>query len=64
MSNGMIDTVVRSSINTSIVNSIPAIGALKIPAIPAAAPQPTNIIKMRGDSLNAWPRLEPIAAPV
>ena len=60
----MIDEAVRSSISTSIVNSIPAIGALNIPAIPAAAPHPTSIISNRGDNRNALPRFEPIAAPV
>ena len=61
---GITDTVVRSSISTSRVNSMPAIGALKIPAIPAAAPQPTIIIRIRGDMRNQAPRLDPMAAPV
>ncbi len=43
----------RSIISTSRVNSIPAIGARKIPAIPAAAPQPTRIISILGDMRNA-----------
>ena len=42
--NGTNEAIVRSSINTSIVNTIPAIGALKIPAMAPAAPQP--IIKV------------------
>ena len=33
--------IVRSIISTSRVKTIPAIGALKIPAIAPAAPQPT-----------------------
>ena len=61
---GMTDTVVRSIISTSSVNSIPAIGALNIPAMPAAAPHPTIIISTRGDMRNACPRVEPMAAPV
>ena len=44
MSKGMTDTVVKSIISTSIVNSTPAIGALNMPAMPADAPQPTRII--------------------
>ena len=35
ISSGITVTVVRSSISTSSVKSIPAIGALNIPAIPA-----------------------------
>ncbi len=64
ISRGITDTVVRSSISTSRVKSMPAIGALKMPAIPAAAPQPTSIISIRGDIRNTRPRLEPMAAPV
>ncbi len=64
ISKGIIDTVVRSSISTSMVNSMPAIGALNMPAIPAAAPQPTRIIRMRGDIRKCAPRFEPMAAPV
>ncbi len=55
---------VRSSISTSRVKSIPAMGARKMPAMPAAAPQPTRIISRRGDRRNACPTLEPMAAPV
>ena len=52
---GITDAAVKSSIRTSRVNSIPAMGALKIPAMPAAAPHPTSIINMRGDILNKLP---------
>ncbi len=41
---GTKEAIVRSSISTSRVNTIPAIGALKIPAIAPAAPHP--IIKV------------------
>ena len=64
ISSGITDTVVRSSISTSRVKSMPAMGALKMPDIPAAAPQPTSIISTRGDMRNACPTFEPIAAPV
>ncbi len=64
ISSGITDTVVRSIISTSRVKSIPAMGALKMPAMPAAAPQPTNIIRMRGERRNICPMLEPMAAPV
>ena len=64
ISRGITDTVVRSSMSTSSVKSIPAMGALNMPAMPAAAPQPTSIISMRGDRRKAEPRLEPIEAPV
>ncbi len=44
INNGIKLTMVRSSINTSITNTIPAIGALKIPAIAPADPQPIRSI--------------------
>ena len=62
--NGITDTVVKSIISTSMANNIPAIGALKIAATPAAAPLPTSIIKICGDIRNKLPKLDPIAAPV
>ena len=46
ISNGMIDVRVMSIINTSSVNTSPAIGALKMPPIAPAAPQPTSNIKV------------------
>ena len=64
ISSGITETVVRSSISTSRVKSMPAMGALNIPAMPAAAPQPTRIIRILGDILNMEPRFEPIAEPV
>ena len=64
MSSGITDTVVKSIISTSMANSIPAIGALKMPATPAAAPLPTSIISICGDMRNRLPRFDPIAAPV
>lgn len=39
-------------------------GALKIPAMAPAAPQPTSNINVRCSILNTLPRLEPIAEPV
>ena len=64
MSSGITVAPVRSIISTSRVKSIPAMGARKMPAIPAAAPHPTRSISTLGDSRNAWPMLEPMAAPV
>ncbi len=63
-SNGIIDDIVRSRSKTSITNSIPATGALKIPAIAPAAPQPTSIIRLCCSSLKNLPRLDPMAEPV
>ena len=39
---GTMEATVRSSINISSVNTIPAIGALKMPDTAPAAPQPTR----------------------
>ena len=64
ISNGITEAAVKSSISTSTVNNIPAIGALKMPAIPAAAPHPTRIINNRGDRRKKLPKLLPIDAPV
>ena len=64
MSSGITDSVVRSIMSTSNVKSIPAIGALNMPAIPAAAPHPTIIMSTLGDMRNSDPMVEPIAAPV
>ena len=61
---GSNDAIVKSSINTSSVNTKPAIGALKIPAIAAEAPQPTNNITVRGSILKSLPKLLPMADPV
>ena len=43
---GTMEVIVKSSNNTSIVKATPAIGALKIPPIAPAAPQPTNSINV------------------
>ena len=56
--------MVRSSIKTSKVKTIPAIGALKIPAIAPAAPQPTISVTYLYLSLKIRARFEPIDAPV
>ena len=64
MSIGRSEAIVRSIINTSSVNTSPAIGALKIPAMAAAAPHPTSSISVWLSILNSLPRLLPIAEPV
>ena len=44
---GTIDAIVRSSNSTSSVNTIPATGALKIPATAPAAPHPISSVTLR-----------------
>ena len=61
---GMAEPAVRSSMSTSTVKRSPAMGALKMPAMPAAAPHPTSIMSVWGERRNSCPRLEPMAAPV
>ena len=61
---GSSDAMLKSTISTSKVNTNPAIGALKIPAIAAAAPQPTSSISVLLSMRNNCPRLEPMAEPV
>ena len=44
INNGMIEDIVKSSINTSKANITPATGALKIAAIAPAAPHAINSV--------------------
>jgi len=62
--NGRIEDMARSSSNTSMTNNIPAMGALNIPAMAPAAPQPTSNIKLRCSRWKNLPRLDPMADPV
>ena len=48
---------------TSTANSAPAMGALNVAAMPAAAPQPTSVRRRRADMPMAWPTRDPMAAP-
>ena len=48
----------------SRANMEPAMGALKVAAMPAAAPQPTRVLIRSAEILSIWPMLEPIADPI
>ena len=61
---GSNDAIDKSTINTSRVKTSPAIGALKIPAMAAAAPHPTRRIRFFFSRWNICPRLLPMAEPV
>ena len=61
---GEILIIVRSIISTSMVNTSPAIGALKMPAIAAAAPHPTSSISVLLLRRNSCPRLLAMLEPV
>lgn len=61
---GSMEDMVRSSSNTSITKRMPAMGALKMPAMAPAAPHPTRIIKLRCSSRKKLPRFDPMADPV
>ena len=56
--------IVKSIISTSMVNTNPAIGALNMPAMAAAAPHPTSSISVLLFILNFCPRLLAILEPV
>ena len=58
------DDIVISMSSTSSVKTSPAIGALKMPAIAPAAPQPTSVISVLRSMWNSFPRFEPMADPV
>ena len=64
MSIGRREAMVRSIISTSMVNTRPAIGALKIPAMAADAPHPMSRKMVLLSRLNLRARLLPIAEPV
>jgi hypothetical protein len=49
---------------TSEANKVPAIGALKVAEMPAAAPHPTSTVTAELDILKNCPKKEPIAAPI
>ena len=61
---GISEAIVRSIINTSSVNTSPAMGALKIPAMAPAAPQPMSSISVRLSMRKSFPRFDPMAEPV
>ena len=42
----------------------PAMGALNVAAIPAAAPQPTRVLILSAETLVSCPKSEPIAEPI
>ena len=61
---GATEVIVKSIISTSKVKTNPAIGALKIPPIAPAAPQPIMSIIVFWSKRKALAKLLPIAAPV
>ncbi|RME75536.1 MAG: hypothetical protein D6776_02970 [Planctomycetota bacterium] len=54
----------KSPMITSTANSAPATGALKIAAMPAAAPQPTSVRSRRSPTRRNCPSTEPVPAPI
>ena len=48
----------------STAKRAPATGALKVAAIPAAAPQPTSVRRRRSPTRSHWPIDEPMAEPI
>ena len=49
---------------TSAANRVPAMGALKVAAIPAAAPQATRVRSLRSPRFSNCPMLDPRAEPI
>ena len=54
----------KSARMISSAKSAPATGALNVPAMPAAAPQPTSVRSRRSSSFSHCPMLEPKAEPI
>ena len=64
MTKAITPVVVKAICKISNANIIPQIGAIKMPAIPAPAPQATSVISVLFENPNNLPRLLPTAAPV
>ncbi len=64
MATGMKDRARNSKRSNSMATSIPAKGATKVAAIPAAAPEASRTRRWYGVSFTTWARIEPNAAPV
>ena len=64
ISNGIIELMEMLNRRISKVKRTPASGALKIPAIAPAAPQPSKTVTPLYESFAARPMLLPKAAPV
>ncbi|MCZ7617742.1 MAG: hypothetical protein M5U32_05335 [Myxococcota bacterium] len=64
MTIGVSRAVAKSSKITSAANSAPAIGALNVAAMPAAAPHATSVRTCRVGSRSSCPIAEPIAEPI
>ena len=64
MSSGSAVVAVRSKRNTSSTNMMPANGALKMPAMAPAAPQPSSRRTLLGLKRSQRPILLPMAEPV
>ena len=61
---GTSEFMVMSIMSTSSVKTRPAMGALKMPEMAAAQPQPTRSITVRLSMPKSWPKREPMAEPV
>ena len=64
MTTGLNWATAKSPRINSNVNRAPAIGALKVAAMPAAATHPTSVRMRRTLTLKTCPRVDPIAAPI
>ncbi len=58
------DSAVKSRRISSIAKNTPARGALKVAAMPPAAPQATRILRRSSVTLSQPPRPEPSAEPI
>jgi hypothetical protein len=61
---GLSEATAKSPRMISTAKSAPAIGPLKVAAIPAAAPQPTRVRSWRGGAFNKRPSQDAAAAPI
>ena len=64
ITNGMNERDLNSNSSSSIARITPAIGVLKVAAIPAAAPQASKTLRSAAVLCMNWPTSEPTAPPV
>ena len=64
MTKGINERARNSNNNSSIASMTPAMGALNVAAMPAAAPHPSSTLRSVAVVENIWPTSEPNAPPV
>ena len=64
ITSGMNERDLNSNSSNSMARMTPAIGVLKVAAMPAAAPQASSTLRSAAVVCSNWPTSEPTAPPV